>query len=147
MYQHIYRLVLSRAALRENYSPGSDAVLWIPLYNHELVREVNKSENQNINVCVAHKEKRKNSYCYTVDTARLDLTELTGHSWIGLDTSDLVRREVENRGEKKHLYLYLSLSGCHTHNANCNTVSYMGPEYLRVLKLANPRVPFVILRN
>ena len=146
MYQHIYRLVLSRAALKEHYSTDTEATLWIPLYNHELVRQLNKSDGESIRVCLGHKERRKHQYCYTMDTNGLVLTP-NGHTWIGLGIGGLARREVENRSNKKNLYLYFSLSGCQTQNGRCSSVSYMGPQYLRVLDLSNPRVPFLILRT
>ena len=133
--------------MRENFSPDTEATLWIPVYNHELERQVNKSGEGSIRVCLGHKERRKHQYCYSLDTDRLELTPQNGHTWIGLDIRELARRETEARSNKKNLYLYFSLSGCQAPRDRYHPVSYMGQEYLRVLELSNPRVPFLILQT
>ncbi|KAI6661230.1 hypothetical protein LOD99_10100 [Oopsacas minuta] len=146
-YQHLYRMVLSKSAIKEHYTEGTDTQLWIPIYNHELIRQINKTKNDNLRVCIAQKDKRKTQYCYFLDTTQLDLTEPNGHSWIGIDIAELTRLEMASGNDKKHLYLYFSLSGCVAVNDRCNSVSLLDDSYVQVLKLANPRVPFVIMTD
>ena len=145
MYHHGYRLVLSRAVLKERHTDSDSIKLWIPFYNQELNRQVNKTGSDSIRICISQKEKRKKQYCYALDTTQLDTTDAHGHSWVGLDMDQLVRREMRARNNKKNLYLYVSLSGCPAVNERCNPVSILQPNYSQALVGANPRVPFVVL--
>ena len=144
-FQHLYKLDLSHSAIRQHFTQDTRVTLWIPIYNQELARQINHTEDTWLRICVSQKERRRKQDCHILDTTPLDLADERGQTWIGLDLRDLVRKEVASGSTKKHLYLYFTLNGCVTQANRCTSASLLGDSYREVLELSSPRVPFVIM--
>ena len=108
---------------------------------------MNRTEDPWLRICVSLKERRKKQDCHILDTTHLDLTDGSRQSWIGLDVTELAKKEVASGSSKKHLNLYFTLNGCVTDEDRCTPASLLGDSYREVLELSSPRVPFLIMLN